>query len=151
MDEQMKQMIGQRIREERERRGMTLEELAQAVGVASRGQMSRFESGERGVDSMLLHRIAVALEVPMDAFFDAERGQVLAMGRAGEAQSEAMQRMADAGLELLADMEFAEELVGAHGWWSPAHVEGENAALALRQRLDLGDAPLIIWNLIREA
>ena len=96
MDEQMKQMIGQRIREERERRGMTLEELAQAVGVASRGQMSRFESGERGVDSMLLHRIAVALEVPMDAFFDAERGQVLAMGRAGEAQSEAMQRMADA-------------------------------------------------------
>ncbi len=116
MDEQMKQMIGQRIREERERRGMTLEQLAQAVGVASRGQMSRYESGERSVDSTLLHRVAVVLEVPMDAFFDAERGQVLAIARAGEAQGEAMQRMADAGLELLADMEFVEELVGAHGW-----------------------------------
>ena len=32
----------------------------------------------------------------------------------------------------------------------PPHVEGENAALALRQRLDLGDAPLNIWNLIRD-
>jgi transcriptional regulator with XRE-family HTH domain len=116
MDEQMKQMVGQRIREERERRGMTLEQLANAVGVASRGQMSRYESGERGVDSMLLHRIAVALEVPMDAFFDVERGAALAMARTGDATDEAMQRMADAGLELLADMQFAEELVGARGW-----------------------------------
>lgn len=32
----------------------------------------------------------------------------------------------------------------------PPRVEGENAALALRQRLDLGDAPLNIWNLIRD-
>lgn len=32
----------------------------------------------------------------------------------------------------------------------PPHVEGENAALALRQRRDLGDAPLNIWNLIRD-
>ena len=32
----------------------------------------------------------------------------------------------------------------------PPYVEGENAALALRQRLDLGDAPLNIWNLIRD-
>ena len=116
MNEEMKQMVGKRIREERERRGMTLEGLAQAVGVASRGQMSRYENGERSIDSALLHRIAVSLEAPMDAFFDEERGQVLAMARAGGAQSEAFQRMADAGLELLADMEFAEELVGAHGW-----------------------------------
>lgn len=116
MDEQMKKMVGQRIREERERREMTLEQLAEAVGVASRGQMSRFETGERTVDSVLLRRIAVTLNVPMDAFFDAERGEVLAMSRAGDAQSEAMQRMADAGLELLADLQFAEELVGAHDW-----------------------------------
>ncbi len=116
MDNELKQLVGRRIREERERRGMTLERLAAAVDVATRGQMSRFESGERGVDSMLLHRIAVALEVPMDAFFDAERGQVLSMARAGGASDEALQRMADAGLELLADIEFAEELVSAHGW-----------------------------------
>lgn len=32
----------------------------------------------------------------------------------------------------------------------PPYVEGDNAALALRQRLDLGDAPLNIWKLIRE-
>ena len=32
----------------------------------------------------------------------------------------------------------------------PPHVEGENAALALRQRLDLGDAPINIWDLIRD-
>jgi Zn-dependent peptidase ImmA (M78 family) len=32
----------------------------------------------------------------------------------------------------------------------PPHVEGENAALALRQRLDLGDAPINVWELIRD-
>ncbi len=116
MDDHMKLLVGRRIREERERRGMTLEQLAHAVGLASRGQMSRCESGERGVDSMLLHRIAVALEVPMDAFFDAERGQALAMARGADSADESMQRMIDAGLELLADVEFAEELVDAHGW-----------------------------------
>lgn len=116
MDEQMKEMVGRRIREERERRGMTLEDLAGKVGVSTRGQMSRFENGERGVDSGLLFRIAEALEVPMDAFFDAERGQVLAMARPGSADERAMQSMADAGLELLADLDFAAELVSARGW-----------------------------------
>ena len=52
----------------------------------------------------------------MDAFFDAERGEVLTMARAGEAPDEALQTMTDAGLELLADIEFAEELASAHGW-----------------------------------
>ncbi len=32
----------------------------------------------------------------------------------------------------------------------PPYIEGENAALALRHRLDLGDAPINIWKLIRQ-
>lgn len=59
---------------------------------------------------------SLALDLPMDAFFDAERGEVLTMARAGEAPDEALQTMTDAGLELLADIEFAEELASAHGW-----------------------------------
>lgn len=116
MNDEMKQLVGGRIRQERERRGMTLEALARAVGLSSRSQMSRLETGERGIDSLLLRRIALALELPMDAFFDVERGEVLAMARAGDASGATMQRMADAGLELLADIEFAEKLVDAHDW-----------------------------------
>lgn len=32
----------------------------------------------------------------------------------------------------------------------PPYVEGENAALALRQRLDLGDRPINVWTVIRD-
>lgn len=112
----MENIVGQRIRQERERLGLSQEELAGLVELSSRSQVHRIETGERKVDSLLLRRFSEALEVPMDAFFDQERGEVLALARQGEADSTAIDAMAQWGLELLADIEFAETSVSSRGW-----------------------------------
>jgi transcriptional regulator with XRE-family HTH domain len=118
---QNKIALGQRIREERRRRYMSQDVFASAVGLSGRAQTRQIELGERVVDSSLLCKIAEALRVPMDAFFDKERGRVLAAGARFNAKSSradklAMQPMEDYALELLADIEFAEREVAAHGW-----------------------------------
>ena len=108
----MENIVGKRIREERERLGMSQEELALAVGLGNRSQVNKVESGARKVDSLELRRFSEALEVPMDAFFDEARGEVLALARGGGGRD----HMTDWGLELLSDMEFAEREVTRHGW-----------------------------------
>jgi transcriptional regulator with XRE-family HTH domain len=108
-------LLGSRIRAERERRSLSLDQLATRVGLSNRSQLSRIETGERGVSSVLLRRIALELGVPMDAFFDEERAEVLALARTGNASDVAIQRMVDEALELLADMEFAERMTRDHG------------------------------------
>lgn len=106
----MANIVGRRIRQERERLGLSQEELAHAVGLGNRSQVHKVESGIRKVDSLELWRFSQALDVPMDAFFDEERGTVLALGR-GEGD-----QMTQWGLNLLADIEFAEREVAARGW-----------------------------------
>src|ERR1051326_6673812 len=52
--------VGRRLRDERRRRGFTLEELAAASGV-SRSMVSDVERGNRGPTVLVLDRIATAL------------------------------------------------------------------------------------------
>lgn len=106
-------LVGRRVREERQAAGYErLEDFAEALGI-DHTNLSRIERGERGLDSLLLARIAALLNVPMDAFFDLERGEVLAMARGGNGDRD---EMVDWGLELLADIDFAEGVIGERGW-----------------------------------
>ena len=111
-ESETKRLVGQRVREERTAAGYKLEEFATALELDPT-HLSRIERGERGLDSLLLARIAGVLNVPMDAFFDAERGSVVAMARGGEGERDPM---VDWGLELLADMAYAEKVVADRGW-----------------------------------
>jgi transcriptional regulator with XRE-family HTH domain len=97
-------IVGKRIRQERERLGLSQDELAVAVGLGNRSQVRKVESGARKVDSLELRRFSEALGIAMDAFFDERRGEVLERARVGD------DRMTNWGLELLADMEFAESV-----------------------------------------
>lgn len=111
-EKEVKQLVGQRVREERTAAGYNLEDFATALEIDPT-HLSRIERGERGLDSLLLARIAGLLNIPMDAFFDEERGSVLALARGAEGKHDSM---VDWGLELLADMAYAEEVVDKRGW-----------------------------------
>ena len=63
--------IGRRIRQLRTARGMTLDDLAGAVGRAP-SQMSMIENGRREAKLTLLQAIARALECKLDQILDAE-------------------------------------------------------------------------------
>lgn len=56
---------GDTIRALREQRGWTLEDLAQRTQ-RSRAYLSRVENGQRTPSRVTMHRIANALEVPVD-------------------------------------------------------------------------------------
>lgn len=56
---------GDTIRALREQRGWTLEDLAQRTQ-RSRAYLSRVENGQRTPSRVTMHRIANALEVPID-------------------------------------------------------------------------------------
>ncbi|PLR91929.1 helix-turn-helix domain-containing protein [Bacillus sp. T33-2] len=60
--------IGEKIREARKMRGMTLGELAD--GICSLGKMSNIENGHRSVTNEELERISEKLDFPMSYFSD---------------------------------------------------------------------------------
>jgi transcriptional regulator with XRE-family HTH domain len=62
--------VGPRLRQVRERRGVTLTELAAATGI-SKSTLSRLESGQRKPSLELLLPIAQAHRVPLDELVDA--------------------------------------------------------------------------------
>jgi transcriptional regulator with XRE-family HTH domain len=57
--------VGGRIREIREKRGMTQDQLADAIGI-SKGFLSEVENNKRNVSSQILLRIAKALGASVD-------------------------------------------------------------------------------------
>lgn len=59
---------GHIVREIREKRNMTITELANRIGV-SRSQMSRLEDGSRTLTADALEKIANVLEEPIDTFY----------------------------------------------------------------------------------
>ena len=59
---------GHIVREIREKRNMTITELANRIGV-SRSQMSRLEDGTRTLAADTLEKIANVLEEPIDTFY----------------------------------------------------------------------------------
>lgn len=95
---QLKQTIGHRIREEREQRGLKQHDLAEAIGIDP-PSLSRIEKGSRGIDSLILRRVARLFELPMDAFFESKSDE-MAMARRGDAADGSMQEMLDWGLRL---------------------------------------------------
>ena len=70
MTEIDKPLVGQRIRELREIRGLSLRALAEQCGL-SINAISRIERDESSPTVASLHRLAGALSVPITAFFDA--------------------------------------------------------------------------------
>ncbi|MGI8800715.1 MAG: hypothetical protein ACR2KV_00870 [Solirubrobacteraceae bacterium] len=100
------------------------------------------------MDSLELRRFAEILGVPIDAFFDESPGRVLALSRGGD---DRMTNWASSFSRTWSSLRpkspvVAGEprLVGAPPW-----KQGEDAALALRHRLELASGPVNVWDLIR--
>ena len=62
--------LGERLREERRRRGLTLNQLAQQTGVTT-GFLSQLERGKNSPSLLTLWRITDALQVPLGQLFTA--------------------------------------------------------------------------------
>jgi len=63
--------IGKKIRDARNEIGLTLEELNERTGLnLSKGSFSSMENGKQQISIYQLHRIANALGVPLNSFFD---------------------------------------------------------------------------------
>jgi transcriptional regulator with XRE-family HTH domain len=97
-------LVGRRIREERERLGKRLEEVAGAIGV-SESFLSRIERGERGLDSLVLRRISAELQVSMDRFFVLTSFESV-HARSGEGSTAAMKPMMEWGRRIQNDLDF---------------------------------------------
>jgi transcriptional regulator with XRE-family HTH domain len=103
----VKERIGARIREERLRAEVKQEELAEAVGIDA-PRLSRIEQGKRGIDSLVLRRIANYFALPMDAFFESPAAAEVALARRGDAEDAAMQEMLGWARQLQRDARFVE-------------------------------------------
>lgn len=57
--------IGQRIREEREKRGMSQNELSELIGIGA-NNLSRIELGKFNIGTDTLHKIADVLNLKLD-------------------------------------------------------------------------------------
>jgi transcriptional regulator with XRE-family HTH domain len=111
MSETARDLIGRRIREERMRAGYGNQgAFAESVAIDPT-VLSRIETGQRSVSSVVLQRIANRLEVPMDVFVRESREEVV-LARQGEADDEAMAEMIGWADSLLADMETIARFVG---------------------------------------
>jgi transcriptional regulator with XRE-family HTH domain len=99
--------VGARIRREREAAGYTQASLAPLAGIDNT-TLSKIESGKRGLDSLVLRRIARALDVPMDRFFAADDiGEPLVLGR--DASGNGMDGMVAWARKMKADIAFIRE------------------------------------------
>lgn len=66
MDAQQERLrIGQRIREEREKRGLSQNELSELIGIGA-NNLSRIELGKFNIGTDTLHKIAEALNLRLD-------------------------------------------------------------------------------------
>lgn len=99
--------IGESIRREREVAGYTQAALAERVGIDGTA-LSKIEAGKRGLDSLVLRRIARALNVPMDRFFTADHAdEPLVLGR--DVSGNGMDAMVAWARRMKADIAFVRE------------------------------------------
>lgn len=111
MSESARELIGRRIREERVKAGYANQgEFAGSVGIHA-ASLSRIETGQRGVDSVVLQRIADRLELPIDVLVREPKEQVV-LARQGDGDDDAMGEMIGWTDELLADMDTMARFVG---------------------------------------
>jgi Zn-dependent peptidase ImmA (M78 family)/transcriptional regulator with XRE-family HTH domain len=150
-------LIGSRIREARERRGISQQKVADALAIP-RTAVTNIEAGTRRVSTLELTKLGVLFNLPLAAFLDGSGVSDLAVVRA-RALSEAtsspgfgvvIDRMIDlcregAELRRLLDQEtpvslpnYAQRIANA----GDAVRQGEGRAREERRRLGLGNAPL---------
>ncbi len=93
-DNETLDLAGRRLREERERCGLSLEQAAGELRL-HRSHLWRIERGERGLDSIVLRGAAALYGVAMDAFFAeaVDRG-VVVKARMGDGDDDAAAEMA---------------------------------------------------------
>ena len=103
-------VIGQRIKSEREFAGYTQAELAELVAIDAT-VLSRIENGQRGIDSLILRRVARVLGVPMDRFFAAP--ELVTLARNGD--SELTRGMVEWARRMKADLRFVRETAQRYG------------------------------------
>ncbi len=103
-------LIGQRIRHEREVAGYTQAQLAKMVGIGDT-VLCKIEKGQQGLDSLILRRIARAVDVPMDRFFVA--AEPLALAREGD--DEQVRGMVEWARRMKADLAFVREAARRYG------------------------------------
>jgi transcriptional regulator with XRE-family HTH domain len=80
MGEPVERVVGRRIREVREGRGLSLKALAEQCGL-SLNAISRIERGESSPTVSSLHRLAAALDVPIADFFASDAGRSVVVVR----------------------------------------------------------------------
>jgi transcriptional regulator with XRE-family HTH domain len=68
--------VGQRVRLRRASIGVTQDALAQMLGLSFQ-QLQKYESGENRISVSRLHQLSIALDAPVDWFFEGLVGQVL--------------------------------------------------------------------------
>ena len=83
--------LGQKLRKLRKEQNLTQLELAQQVGITN-GQVSTIERGVSSPSLSTLHRIARALNVPMQEFFEDERNKDIELVRKGKGRKVASTR-----------------------------------------------------------
>jgi transcriptional regulator with XRE-family HTH domain len=91
--------LGQKLRKLRKEQNLTQLELAQQVGITN-GQVSTIERGVSSPSLSTLHRIARALNVPMQEFFEDERNKEIEIVRKGKGRKVASSQE-NAALEVL--------------------------------------------------
>lgn len=65
----LKMQIGEAIKAERKRQGMTMRELAEKIGVTGTNTISRYESGQLNLSADLIEKISKALNCNIDIEF----------------------------------------------------------------------------------
>jgi transcriptional regulator with XRE-family HTH domain len=83
--------LGQKLRKLRKEQNLTQLELAQQVGITN-GQVSTIERGVSSPSLATLHRIARALNVPMQEFFEDDRNKEVEVVRKGKGRKVASTR-----------------------------------------------------------
>ena len=98
--------LGSRVREERESRGLSLDELGSIIGLSA-SAVSLYETGKRSIDSLTLRRLAEAFDVPMDTFFESPAPAALL--RIGNGEDKELAEMVRWSRCFLSDVRFVPE------------------------------------------
>lgn len=108
------ELVGRRLREERERCGHPLEAAARELEI-DKSVLSRIENGARGLDSVLLRRAAALYEVPMDAFFEETPSGLVIKARDLDGSRDQAAAMARWAQRKLGELRFVREELAKHG------------------------------------
>jgi repressor LexA len=94
--------IGERVKQLRQQKGMTQEELASRLGYKSRSTIQKIESGQRDVPRKMIAQLSIVLNVsPLDLLGENEKSPSLKTKR--EALSSMLENMSEKEIDELYD------------------------------------------------